>query len=164
MMKQLRILLVLTTVLIPPAFGKGATLRIIFEGKEFTRKIDKGVRDFSIWEGPGTFRDGVEATEGFIIEWQRGILKDAERAAVEKLSIYEVAFEIGCPPEDACIDNGERSYYRVRYAFDREQGRGYVFLPTTNQMMWHGHGYEGNWLRATAEWDRFATEHLKSGK
>lgn len=163
-MKQPWILLALTAILIPQALGKGATLRIVIAGNGIERKIDKGVRGFNIWEGPGTFMNGVEAKEGFIIEWQRGILGETERAAVEKLSIYEVAFEIGCPPRSACIDNGERAYYRVRYAFDREQGRGYVFLPTTNKIMWHGHGYEGNWMRATADWDRFAAEHLKTGK
>jgi len=47
---------------------------------------EPGIRAFNVWEGPGTFVNGVEQTGGFIIDWSKGIV--AERPA--GLQRYEV--------------------------------------------------------------------------
>lgn len=65
--------------------------------------------------------------------------------------------------EEGCRSTEPSLVYVVLYAFDSAAGQGYVYLPDRadklfqfNHAMWHGHGFEGHWLRATRDWDSFA--------
>src|SRR6185369_8209090 len=136
----------------PIAFAKGHTVKITIKSDGITREISTAaVAQFGIWEGPGVTINRVEQTEGFIIDWSKGIINTLP-AGLQK---YEVSFYTeGQPPALS---------YIVTYAYDPSTKTGYVYLPGRtdkefqyNSAMWHGHGYEGNWLKATKAWDDFA--------
>jgi hypothetical protein len=144
-----------------PLSAKGATVKITIKGADLATPIeitDPTVRDFSVWAGPGVYVNGIEQTEGFIIQWSKGIV--AERP--NGLQRYEVSFYTGCDiGEWGCRSSKPSLSYVVFYDYDPSMEQGYVYLPgkadelSKFSGMWHGHGFEGNWLRATSEWENF---------
>jgi hypothetical protein len=74
-------------------------VKITVKGTDLTRPLEitdpKG-GEFAVWAGLGTFVNGVQQTEGFIIDWPKGIV--AERPIA--LQHYEVSFYSGCQMGD----------------------------------------------------------------
>src|SRR5438132_14095505 len=78
-----------------PVFAKGDTVKITltdFKSGTTFESTDDAVRRFGVWEGPGTFVNGIAQNEGFIIAWSKGIVA----APVATLPRYEVKFYEGC--------------------------------------------------------------------
>jgi hypothetical protein len=150
--------LALTFVLVHSAglSAKGATTRITLTGAapRATVTITKPdvLSGFQIWAGPGVSVDDVEQTEGFIIDWKSGPIANPPGG----LQRYEAAFYVSEPDQA----NATPAYI-VTYAYDAASHRGYVYLPgkgdaayaLNSRAMFHGHGYEGHWFRATQAWD-----------
>jgi hypothetical protein len=148
----------LMLLITPAVFGKGHTVKVTFRGGTYTTPLEitnQNVGAFDVWAGPGVRVDGVEQTEGFIINWAKGPV--AEPAAT--VDRFDVAFY------STERDGGAaRRVYAVSYAFDDATGQGYVYLPGKGDTsyllnaatMHHGHGLEGHWFYATQEWDAFA--------
>src|SRR4051794_14540615 len=73
----------------PVAAAKGRTLKITIKGGSLTKEFaSPGVEQFGVWEGPGVRVNGVEQTEGFIIDWPKGTVANP----LEDLQKYEVSF------------------------------------------------------------------------
>jgi len=158
-----------------PLCAKGATVKITIKGADLATPIeitDRKVRDFSVWAGPGVYVNGIEQTEGFIIQWSKGIV--AERP--NGLQRYEVSFYTGCDiGEWGCRSSVPSLSYIVFYVYDPSMEQGYVYLPgkadevfkeelAKNGVMLHGHGFEGNWLLATSEWENFVRPIIAKAK
>lgn len=142
--------------------AKGDIVKIKITGVGLTTPIeitDPKIKAFNIWAGPGVSPNGVEQTEGFIIEWSKGVVAQLRTM----LQRYEVSFYEGCEIGDPNCQNIEPSLvYVVSYAYNPSTGHGFVYLPGRgnklfkfNGAMLHGHGLEGNWFRATSAWDSF---------
>src|SRR5438270_12317099 len=67
---------------------KGATLETPIEVTDLT---DPKVGNFPVWSGPGVFVNGVEETDGFIIEWSKAVVPKLTAG----LEHYEVSFYAG---------------------------------------------------------------------
>jgi hypothetical protein len=154
-----------------PLFGKGSTVKITINGGGLAAAVvitDPGVADFPVWAGPGVHVNGVEQTEGFIIDWPKGVVADVPAG----LQRYEVQFYTGCRSDEAgCRDSNPALTYVVSYAYDPSSKEGFVYLPGRsddafryNGAMYHGHGYEGHWLHATAEWEKFARSRIAAAR
>jgi hypothetical protein len=142
--------------------AKGSTVKITIKGADLTTPLeitDPKVGEFGVWPGPGVRVNGAEQTEGFIIDWPRGIVGQLSNG----LQHYEVSFYAGCPKGDFSCRTSEPSLvYVVSYAYDPSRQQGFVYLPGKddeafrfNHVMWRGHGLEGHWLRATSAWENF---------
>ena len=61
-------------------FAKGITTKITITGAGLQRPVEisdpQVLKNFNVWSGPGTFANGVEGTEGFIINWASGSVTD----------------------------------------------------------------------------------------
>ncbi len=94
--------------------AKGDTVKITIEGTALPSPIeitDPAVRQFNLWSGPGTFMNGVEGRQGFIIDWTNRL----DEAPVG-LHHYRVSFYEGCElRESAPCRTGERSLVYVVY-------------------------------------------------
>jgi hypothetical protein len=153
----------LITSLAPASLSaKGDTVKIRIKGEGFSAPIeitDPKIKAFNVWAGPGVTVNGLEQTEGFIIEWSKGVVAQIPTG----LHRYQAFFYEGCETGDPNCRKGEPSLaYVVSYAYNPSTGQGFVYLPgrddeqfKSNKGMWHGHGFEGNWLRATKAWESF---------
>ena len=105
--------------------AKGDTVKITIEGTALPSPIeitDPAVRQFNLWSGPGTFMNGVEGRQGFIIDWTNRL----DEAPVG-LHHYRVSFYEGCElRESAPCRTGERSLVYVVY---------YDYNPSTEQRL-----------------------------
>jgi len=95
--------------------------------------------------------NGIEGTQGFIVDWSAGTVKrpkDARR--------FEIAFYVdgwGSAKADQLV-------YVVSYAVDALTAQGYVYLPGRGdphysvnvRSIYRGPAYEGHWWRATSTW------------
>jgi hypothetical protein len=142
--------------------AKGNTVKITIKGAGLTTPLeitDPEIGQFQVWAGLGTFKNSVEGTEGFIIDWSKGIV--AERPI--GVQHYEVSLYSGCQiGEWGCRTSKPSLCYVVFYDYDPSMEQGYIYLPGEadelfkfNTRMWHGHGFEGNWSRATRAWENF---------
>jgi hypothetical protein len=144
-----------------PLLAKGHTVKITVKGTGLQTPIeitDDRVGLFHVWSGPGVFVNDVEESEGFIIDWWKGI---AEKMPAG-LPQYEVSFFSGCNDDALCPADKPRLTYVVLYSYDPTTEQGFVYLPGRsdelfkfNHAMWHGRGFEGNWLFATSAWESF---------
>jgi hypothetical protein len=138
--------------------AKGNTVKIVIKGADLLIPLEitgPKVGDFNVWSGPGCGYtiNGVmtEETEGFIIDWPKGIVADKPRG----LQHYEVAFYTSL--------KGQPPAYVVLYEYDLEKNQGFVYLPGQGDQWYaanvfsiaHGHDFEGHWLRATSAWESF---------
>lgn len=144
----------------PLLSAKGNTVKIVIQGGKRSKPLvltGEKVGEFGIWEGPGVFRNRIEETEGFIAEWSKGVVSKLPKG----LRTYEVSFYIeGDSAEKASLG------YIVKYAFDPASGESYVYLYSRDEpealknRMWHGHRYDGVWLRATPAWASYVNPLL----
>lgn len=177
----MKFLAAFSVLVVSPLLAKGPTVKIVIEGGGLSSPIqvtDSKVGDFHVWSGPGCGANGIEDTKGFIVDWPNadGFVTDWSEAIAVKppagLAVYEVSFYSACRSgEEGCRSTEPSLVYVVLYAFDSAAGQGYVYLPDRadklfqfNHAMWHGHGFEGHWLRATRDWDSFASRLIAGSK
>lgn len=142
----------LAFLLIPAAWGKGVTARIVVSGDLLPTPIvitdQRVLEQFSIWSGPNSrFRvQGGEWQTDYsriFIDFPAGVL-DEHPAGVSE---FNIEFFQASTWGDAVWDDT----YSVRYAFAAEGSGGFFYLPRSNPFIHHG--VEGHWLRSTAEWE-----------
>ncbi len=161
----LSLILFVQLVLATALSAKGITTKITIRDTRLRTSVnitDPSVLEgFNVWAGPGTFLNEVEGTEGFIIDWQAGIV--AQRPV--GLRRYEVSFYVHYPNS-----SDEQLAYVVFYESDPSSRQGFVYLPgrsdeqypLNTRAIFRGHGFEGSWFRATAAWQN-AVAPLISG-
>lgn len=138
-------------------FAKGATTRITITGVGLQNQIE--IRDpavlkhFNVWSGPGTYANGVEGTEGFIIDWASGAVTDRPTG----LRTFQVSFYVRYANRPFSEQTDQLAYI-VSYAVDPVTGQGYVYLPGRSDESYRlntkaiHRGREGRWFRANAAW------------
>ena len=109
--------------------AKGDTVKITIESRDLPFPIqitDPEVRQFNIWSGPGTYLNGVEGKQGFIVDWANRL----DEAPVG-LHHYKVSFYEGCESHQslACPTSEPSLVYVVYYAYNPSTGDGFVYLP-----------------------------------
>ncbi|HXW08459.1 MAG TPA: hypothetical protein VD833_24735 [Vicinamibacterales bacterium] len=106
-----------------------------------------------MWSGPGTFVNGVEGTDGFIVDWGAGAVTDRPSG----LRLFELSFHVRYANRPV-RQQADHLAYVVSYAVDPETGQGYVYLPGESDAPYRLNttaiyrGCEGNWFRASAAW------------
>lgn len=147
-------------------FAKGTTTRITIAGAGLQSPIEindpKILENFNVWSGPGTRVNGVEGKEGFIVDWNSGVVTERPLGLRE----FEVSFYVRYAHR-RFADQTDQLAYVVLYSVDPVSGQGYVYLPGRG----HAHyvlntrsilrGREGNWLRATAAWQSVVKNVLR---
>ena len=158
-MKRMAVTTLSIALLMASLSAKGPTLRIVIRdtaGAAVIEIRDRSVLDqFNVWDGRGTFSGApgheLEASQGFIIDWQAG----AADSRPGQLRRYEVRFFVGQRNSSA-----EELAYVVFYENDPATGKGYVYLPGTSdehfrlnvRAVHRGNGLEGHWLHASSAW------------
>jgi hypothetical protein len=152
---------VLITAIPTLLFAKGATVKIVLTpGLAAPVEItDPAVRQFNVWSGPGTFVNGVEETQGFIIDWANPIDTAPAGLLQYKVSFYTECEGIAC--STAALSPTYVVYYKyspsAKEGFVYLPGRGGEFAPLNRTAIFHGDEYEGHWFRASKVWDDFVT-------
>lgn len=158
MKRSVTALLTLLFTLPMPASAKGPTVKIEISGSTLTAPLEitdaSIVRQFSVYTGPGaggaTSSDSANQ-EGAFIDWPKGMLAERPKG----MQSYDVKFYCARAraPHDVHIG------YTVTYAYDHSRKGGYIYLPgprderaKLNTAVYHG--VEGNWFRASSEWER----------
>ena len=150
--------------------AKGDTVKITIESAGLPSPIeitDSKVRQFNIWSGPGTYLDGVEARQGFIIDWAKPL--DASPAGLHH---YKVSFYEGCEQSISCRTSEPSLAYVVYYAHNPSTGDGFVYLPgrgsefaqLNTSHIYRGQGYEGRWFWAAKVWNDFVRPIIANAK
>jgi|HubBroStandDraft_5_1064220.scaffolds.fasta_scaffold44802_3 hypothetical protein len=151
-----------------PLLAKGQLVLIEISGATLgtpVRITDAKIENFSPWAGPGTSTNGVENTEGFIVDWKAGVVKSHGAG----LQHYEVSFYASCHTETndprcltkASFTVGMRLVYVVFYDYDPSLPRGFVYLPGKGSSFYYlnmgsiARGCEGNWFLAKDSWEDF---------
>ena len=157
-------LTLLATLILPASLSaKGPTLKIIIKCASLTTPITitdtESLKDFGVWAGAGVLINDVPQTEGFIIDWPKGVV--AERP--NGLQHYEVSFYAN--------HQGERLVYVVSYDYNPSTELGYIYLPgkadewyQLNTSSIYRRGLEGNWFVATNAWQAFARPIIARAK
>jgi hypothetical protein len=140
-----------------PVSAKGITTKIVISGGELTAPIQVSdpelLKNFNVWAGAGTRVNGVEQTDGFIINWIAGAVADPPGG----LDAYEVSFYVKYTNRPAW-EQEDHLAYLVIYQRNRSTGQGYVYLPGKADAWYRLNtravlrGGEGHWFRATAVW------------
>ena len=138
-------------------FAKGATTKITITGGGLQSPVEISdpdvLKNFNVWSGPGTFVNGVEATEGFIVDWASGAVTDRP----SQLRTFELSFYVRYANRPFSEQTDQLAYI-VSYAVDPGTGQGYVYLPGKSDQPYRLNtkaiyrGREGNWFRASAAW------------
>jgi hypothetical protein len=152
--------------------AKGDTVKITIESAGLLSPIqitDRAVRQFNIWSGPGTYLNGVEATQGFIVDWANRL----DEAPVG-LRHYKVSFYEGCELHESspCRTSEPSLAYVVYYAYNPSTGDGFVYLPgrggefaqLNTSHIYRGQAYEGRWFRAAKAWNDFVRPIIANPK
>lgn len=144
--RSLSALFAFLLLLVPASLlAKGKTVKIAVAGAAISAPIEMtgpGLEVFNVWEGPGCFLDGKEQKEGFIIDWENGTVSERPLG----LAQYKLQFFAEGKSE-------ARLVYEVVYEYEPSTGKGFVYLPTSElNMRALYRGREGNWFRATDEW------------
>jgi hypothetical protein len=140
----------LLTMSIAPASlsAKGDIVKIRIKGTDLAMPIeitDPKIRAFNVWAGPGVSVNGVEQTEGFIIEWSKGVVAQLPTG----LQHYEVSFYERCEIGDPKCRNGEPTLvYVVSYAYNPSTGQGFVYLPGRGDELFKFNGAMWHWGRS----------------
>jgi hypothetical protein len=156
--------LVLTSVT-PGLFAKGNTARITLTSADLQNPIEISdpdiVKNFNVWAGAGTFMGGIEANDGFIVDWSAGTVTDRPTGLRE----YEVSFYVRnvkqAPGEPADV-----LVYVVTYATDPGIAQGFVYLPGKADEHFRlntraiSRRREGNWFRASAAWQNAVRQFI----
>ncbi len=134
-------------------FAKGKTVKVVVEGADLAVPVEMtepGIEVFGVWEGPGVHAEHVDQKEGFIIDWRRGAVFERPMG----LPQYEVSFY-------ADFGSEVRLVYKVFYQYDPSKQEGFVYLPVTQLNTGSIYrGVEGNWFRATADWEEAVRQAL----
>jgi hypothetical protein len=148
-------------------WAKGPTTRIVVAAPSLSAALEitdaTSLDRFAVWAGPGTSADGVESSDGFIIDWTAGVLADR----VEPQPRYRVSFysKYANRPLDT---QAEHLAYVVLYEPDAHGGRGYVYLPGKGDEAYAlnvrtiSRGVECHWFKAGDEWHRTFTRLLSA--
>ena len=139
-------------------FAKGTTTKIVITSTELQRPIEISdsaiLEHFNVWSGPGTFANGVEGTEGFIVDWASGAVTGRPNG----LRTFELSFYVRYANRPFS-EQPDQLAYIVTYAVDPVTGQGYVYLPGKSDEPYRLNtkaiyrGCEGNWFRANAAWE-----------
>ena len=152
---------VLLVVLAAPALlsAKGLTTKVVMTGPHLTTPIEITdpdlLRSFTVWAGPGTGVNGVEQLDGFVADWRSGAV--TERPA--GLQRYEASFYVKYVNRPLEGQQDQLAYV-IYYESAGSGGQGYVYLPGKADAWYRLNtraiyrGREGQWFRATNEWDR----------
>ena len=93
-MRRTAAICISVALLVAPLGAKGPTTRIVIKDLErggVVEITDRSVLDqFQVWSGKGTYSGSVEGTEGFIVDWQAGIVEQRPT----ELRRYEVRFYV----------------------------------------------------------------------
>lgn len=161
----------MVVALLAPAslVAKGVTTKIVItnlaNGQAASITDPAIVGRFNVWSGPGVFSgppdQQAESTEGFIIDWPAGALASPPSG----LASYEVKFYVRYPR--ATVDE---LAYVVRYERNQSSKEGFVYLPgkadehfrMNARAIHHGAGYEGNWFRASRDWQAAVAPVLRA--
>lgn len=158
--------LIVAVCVSPSLWAKGPTTRIVIITPVLPVPLeltDPALLDkFAVWAGPGTSLNGVEGSEGFIIDWRAG----APAGRFAELPRYEVRFysKVANRPAES---QSEHLAYVVFYTPDSGGGRGLVYLPARGEQHFALNvrtifrGVEGRWFRATDAWDRTVDSLLR---
>jgi hypothetical protein len=143
-----------------PLFAKGVTTRITLTSADLPKPIEIAdpivLSNFNVWSGAGTWMNGVEGTEGFIIDWPAGAVTGMPGG----LQRFEVSFYVKYlnRPLEA---QQEQLAYVVSYLYDPTTEEGYVYLPGKADEWYRLNvkaigrgGREGHWFRATSMWNQ----------
>ena len=164
-MRTIRTVAALSLACVPLLLiAKGPTLKITMKGSELRSPVEisdeRILGKFQVWAGAGTTNSGVPGTDGFIVDWEKGLV--AEQVSLT-LPRYEVTFHV--------MHQGEQSSrYVVYYAFDPATGKGYVYLPGKGEAYYESNTYliwrgvEGHWLSASSAWTDVAKSTIERAK
>jgi hypothetical protein len=151
-------LLILATA-IHVVSAKGVTTKIIITGAGLQSPIEirdpDVLKNFNVWSGPGTFTNGVEGTEGFIVDWASGAVTNQPSA----LRTFAVSFYVKYFNRPLS-EQTDRLVYVVTYAIDPATGKDYVYLPGNSDESYKLNsstilrGREGQWFRANVAWQK----------
>ncbi|PYR35291.1 MAG: hypothetical protein DMF89_08735 [Acidobacteria bacterium] len=162
-----RALAVLLVVLGGTTFvsAKGVTTKIRITGARLETPIEitdpDSLKNFNVWAGPGTFVNGVEGTDGFIIDWASGAVAEPPT----RLNRYEVLFYVKYENRPAS-EQEDHLAYAVLYQTDASSGQSYVYLPGRGDEAYPLNtrailrGREGSWFRPSATWRNVADRLL----
>jgi hypothetical protein len=138
-------------------FAKGTTTKITITGAGLQSPVEisdpQVLKNFNVWSGPGTFANDVEGTEGFIIDWASGAVRDRPNG----LRTFELSFYVRYANRPFSEQSDQLAYI-VSYAVDPMTGQGYVYLPGKSDEPYRLNtkaiyrDREGNWFRANAAW------------
>jgi len=138
-------------------FAKGTTTRITITGVQLQNPIEISdpaiLKNFNVWSGAGTFLNGREGSEGFIVDWASGVVADPPI----QLRTFKVSFYVRYANRPFNEQTDQLAYI-VSYAVDSETGQGYVYLPGKSDEFYGlntkaiHRGREGNWFLASAAW------------
>ena len=158
-MKRVAAVLGLVLGATPFVSAKGVTTRIQITSPQLRTPVEitdpEILKDFNVWSGPGTSSNGVPGTDGFIIDWASGPVRERPQG----LRTFDVSFYVKYANRPASEQN-EQLAYKVLYATDPAGGEGYVYLPGKGDEPYQLNtraifrGREGNWFRATAAWQK----------
>src|SRR5881394_962024 len=139
-----------------PMFAAHDIKKIVIRGAGLAAPIEihEQIGRFFVWSGRGAWLNGVEETEGFIINWPKGAVAAPEAG----LQYFEISF----------YEVDERPAYVVTYAFDLVTNQGFVYLPgkgenwyaVNTRSILRGKDVEGNWFMASRAWDDFARSRI----
>jgi hypothetical protein len=134
--------------------AKGRTTRIVIvdsvTGQAMTITDEDVLAQLNVWDGPGTFINGVPGTRGFIIDWRAGTVPRPAGARR-----YEVRFYA-----DVSRSAPEQLVYVVDYERDAQSRQGFVYLPGRADERYRRNvdsiyrGLEGNWFHSNSAWER----------
>lgn len=137
--------------------AKGNTTKVRITGATLQAPVEISdpeiLKNFHVWAGPGTAVNGVEGTDGFIIDWGSGTVAERPRG----LDAYEVSFYVKYANRPAGEQKDQLAYV-VSYEADPSTGQSYVYLPGKADEWYRLNtkaifrGREGKWFRATAAW------------
>jgi hypothetical protein len=138
-------------------FAKGTTTKITITSSDLPNPVEISdpeiLKHFNVWSGPGTFANGVEGRDGFIVDWASGAVTDRPTG----LRRFELSFYVRYANRPFSEQTDQLAYV-VSYGVDPATGQGYVYLPgksdepyrLNTKAIYRGH--EGHWFRANAAW------------
>ena len=165
--RRLSAIIVIVVAASTALLAKGVTTRITIAGDSLAAPLTiteaAVLQHFNVWSGRGTYMNGVEATEGFIIDWAAG----EATSRPPGLPRYEVSFFVKYANRPLA-DQVEQRAYIVHYEWDAATKTGYVYLPgpddqasyRVNVKSIHRGGLNGRWFRATRAWQDATTALL----
>jgi hypothetical protein len=140
-----------------PLEAKGQLTRIIIQREAGTTPVEirdgEVLRRFNPWGGLGAWSEGIEQTNGFIVDWNSG----ATAGPSNSRELYDLRFYA-----KRSDSQREQLVYSVTYAYEPEKGQDAVYLPGKDDARYAVNvrsifrGVEGRWYRPTFDWQSLA--------